>query len=168
MLTQTFLLEENLHPNHAKVLNAVEAHQASFTSLKNSLNEARSEWWSSRIQAPAEAYDSAVDSIRRLAQHLGGLRSGTKIQFGLAGRRPGSRFKHTTNGAPTMVEEDVELRISAAATAFGDLVEELGPPMNALAVCLPSTPQKCVTLFTALSVDVCSHTKENPDGLSPV
>ncbi|KAF5337644.1 hypothetical protein D9758_013030 [Tetrapyrgos nigripes] len=48
MLTETFLLEPGAISNHrnsqGKIHRAVEAHQGSFTGLKKSLKEAKSEW----------------------------------------------------------------------------------------------------------------------------
>lgn len=139
MLTQTFLLEEDLHYNHDAVLKAVESHQSSFTSLKKSLGEATSEWWDQRVQGEKTDYSNAVDSMTRLAQHLGGLRSGTKLQFELSRRTQRERQDATkTNGngkQPAMAEADEEeARLAAAAIMFGDLVDDLEAPMNALAV----------------------------------
>ncbi|THU95504.1 hypothetical protein K435DRAFT_723585 [Dendrothele bispora CBS 962.96] len=49
MLTETFLLEPGAISNHrnsqGKIQRAVEAHQGSFTGLKKSLKEAKSEWF---------------------------------------------------------------------------------------------------------------------------
>jgi len=89
MLTNTFLLEEPLHqPSHEKLQNAIENHQSSFTSLKKNLAEAYSEWFyggpnGDRQGSSGRAYEDAVDSLNRLAQHLNGLRSGTKLQYDL-------------------------------------------------------------------------------------
>jgi hypothetical protein len=89
MLTNTFLLEEPLHhPNHDKLQNAIENHQSSFTSLKKNLADAHSEWFyggpnGDGQDSSGRAYEDAVDSLNRLAQHLNGLRSGTRLQYDL-------------------------------------------------------------------------------------
>lgn len=161
VLTRTFLLDPDFHPKQSKLIRAVDAHQKSFTSLKRHLTEAHSEWLCSprRNAATSVAYDDAVDCLNRLAQHLGGLRSGTRLQADLtrahrdgklvlqrgAGNSKlfvpaGSKlYEWTHSGSRTPKgkvpgEEDEDALLSAAAAMFGDLVDELGPPMNALAV----------------------------------
>ncbi|KAF8504112.1 Fusaric acid resistance protein-like-domain-containing protein [Gautieria morchelliformis] len=163
MLTRTFLLDPDFHPKQSKLLRAVDAHQKSFTSLKRHLTEAHSEWLCSPrpLVATSAAYDDAVDCLNRLAQHLGGLRSGTRLQADLTRAHrdgklvlqrgvgntklfvpAGSKVKDWTPGTwnsrtPTKgkiaVDEDDEAMLSAAASMFGDLVDDLGPPMIALA-----------------------------------
>lgn len=125
MLTRTFLLEENLHPQHAKLLRAVKDHEATFTSLKRSLSEAKSEWWNSRIQRSSEAYDTAISTLTRLAQHVGGLRSGLNLQRELA-----------LHGGKTRISQSLvdSIEVDALERAFGEFVDELGPPMHALTV----------------------------------
>jgi hypothetical protein len=163
MLTSTFLLEEPIRqPSQDKIHKAVENHQASFTSLKNNLEEAKSEWFSGlRGQGGKEsrqAYEDAVDSLTRLAQHLNGLRSGTRLQYELTkahseGRLTLNRRSYTigrehdpseyrssagkgrmSNGGSDMRSDADEVLLQAAADMFGDLVDDLGPPMKALAV----------------------------------
>lgn len=74
---------------HEELKKAVDAHQASFTGLKRSLDEARMEWLSSTtsssgVPSPrynaATAYEDAVNCMNRLAQHLNGLRSSAGLQ----------------------------------------------------------------------------------------
>lgn len=158
MLTNTFLLEEPLHPpSHGKLQKAVENHQSSFTSLKKNLAEARSEWFyrgpSGRNRS--RAYEDAVDSLNRLAQHLNGLRSGTRLQYDLTKahatgkvvlkNRPmrsrgtdsanGKGKGRDGNGSTTGISlEEETVLLQAAAVAFGDIVDDLGPPMKALSV----------------------------------
>lgn len=145
-------------------MRAVEAHQAGFTSLKRNLDEARSEWVLDPPDAPrsrrrfrqkslSDLYEEAVDSLNRLAQHLAGLRSGTKLQRDLTlvyGKRCLKRPREdnapntkTNNGNPAvLVEEHIEANeldeeataMAAAAAAFGDLVDDVGSPMEALTV----------------------------------
>lgn len=176
MLTSTFLLEEPIRqPSQDKIHKAVENHQASFTSLKNNLEEAKSEWFSSlRGQGSKEsrrAYEDAVDSLTRLAQHLNGLRSGTRLQYELTKahsegrltlnrhsqtigrehdssgyRSPAGKGRRTSNGGPDMRSDADEVLLQAAADMFGDLVDDLGPPLKALTVSLiPSVLRKVLT-----------------------
>jgi hypothetical protein len=193
MLTNTFLLEEGLQqPSHEKMQKAVENHQNSFTSLKKDLGEAKSEWFyggpgtrrrsdrtgegslSASLVGSAtltreydsrEAYEDAVDSLNRLAQHLNGLRSGTRLQYELtkAGVAGGRWKKNKTgggskNGKNKIMEaegEDVEetAMLKAAAAMFGDLVDDLGPPLKALSVSLLCSP---LTLNIVMITDYSS------------
>ena len=139
---------------------AVKDHRNSFTTLKKDLNEAQSEWFRRELpsekadrgnkirNADRQSYVDAVDSMNRLAQHLNGLWSSTRLQYGLtkAGITRDNNMKlgkasavHTTG---QIVEEDEIAMLSAAVEMFGDLVEELGPPLKALSVskvCLSRT-----------------------------
>ena len=163
VLTRSFLLDPAFHPKQTKLLRAVEAHQKSFTSLKRNLTEAHSEWRCSprRMGSNSAPYDDAVDSLNRLAQHLGGLRSGTRLQADLTkAHREGkvllqlgvgntrlfvpagtSEFGASLSGTGKNKsnEDEEHAMLAAAAIMFGDLVDDLGPPMNALAVrCIDS------------------------------
>ncbi|KAG7439468.1 uncharacterized protein BT62DRAFT_913494 [Guyanagaster necrorhizus] len=163
MLTNTFLLEESPHhPSQEKIQRAVENHQNSFTSLKKNLKEAKSEWqFSGQVKLPAsgtgngralpvstkgdqrrKAYEDAVDCLNRLAQHLNGLRSGTRLQYDLikAGvvkrrrhhsRRNGNGKNQILDGDSAEDDEETAM-LKAAAVMFGDLVDDLGPPLKAL------------------------------------
>ncbi|KAG1889875.1 Fusaric acid resistance protein-like-domain-containing protein [Suillus subluteus] len=154
MLTNTFLLEEPIHqPSQDKIHKAVENHQASFTSLKKNLGEAKSEWFSGLRgrggKESRQAYEDAVDSLTRLAQHLNGLRSGTRLQYELTkahseGRltlkrrdpsgycSPSGKGRRMSNGGSDMRDDTDEVLLQAAADMFGDLVDDLGPPLKAL------------------------------------
>ncbi|KDQ27334.1 hypothetical protein PLEOSDRAFT_1064671 [Pleurotus ostreatus PC15] len=153
MLTNAFLLEEGLHhPSQGKLQEAVKAHQGSFTSLKKDLEEAKSEWLYGGPEglsfrqdgkgagASMRAYQDAVDSLTRLAQHLNGLRSGTRLQYELTkaglvrlkGKGKNANGETVTIGSDTSAEGEEDALLKAAATMFGDLVDDLGPPLKAL------------------------------------
>ncbi|KAF4621168.1 hypothetical protein D9613_000656 [Agrocybe pediades] len=160
MLTTIFLLEddEEGHPTDPdKIQYAVENHQNSFTSLRKSLREAKSEWiltstpWDETQESetsPASAipgmsgkdsYEDTVDCLNRLGQHLNGLRSGTRLQHditkaGLKSRtvRQGQPGSYETN--PIQETEEDASALEAAAAMFSELVDELGPPLRALSM----------------------------------
>jgi hypothetical protein len=152
MLTRTFLLEGEVHGKYhlEKMQQAVENHQSSFTSLKKSLSEARTEWiyrggdiGSSGENTGKRAYEDAVDSLNRLGQHLNGLRSGTRLQYDLtkAGvvkvkNRKGGKKKnlYAADADVSMDVDDEKAMLKAAGVMFGDLVDDLGPPLKALSV----------------------------------
>ncbi|CAE6366554.1 unnamed protein product [Rhizoctonia solani] len=98
MLTTAFLLDEAPSVRRQTLIRAVEAHQKSFTSLKKVLAEARVERCDPRIQRTAKVYDEAVLGLNHLAQHFGGLRSGTKLQFELIQSRRKMKTKTNSKG----------------------------------------------------------------------
>ncbi|PVF97453.1 hypothetical protein CPB86DRAFT_706963 [Serendipita vermifera] len=169
MLTSSFLLDPRSQ-GRTQLIRAVEAHQASFTSLKRSLDEARSEWALDPPDAPRSKrslhqqslnhfYGDAVDSLNRLAQHLAGLRSGTKLQRDLTAKygkrkmkkmmqKEATKSRGSQGQLPTVEEQEIEsvspepnegkvmdeetLALAAAAAVFGSLIDDVGPPMAAL------------------------------------
>lgn len=159
-LVGSFLLEEPLHQlSQEKLQKAVENHQASFTSLRKNLDEARREMLSEKGKLGqtnlGSAYEDAVDSMTRLAQHLNGLRSGSRLQYDLAkahrdGKLVLKKMKanvkkndgHLRDSKGKMIDVSVEEVIretdeatemlKAAANMFGELIEELGPPLKKL------------------------------------
>jgi hypothetical protein len=161
ILTNTFLLEAPLHqPSYPKLQKAVEDHQASFTSLKKNLAEAYSEWLISgptKTSKYGTAYEDAVDSLNRLAQHLNGLRGGTRLQYDLtkahshgkivlkggklqgkqagpAGTPGDSKGKASDKNDEVSHELDGDYLLDDAAAMFGDLLHDLGSPLKTLSV----------------------------------
>lgn len=151
MLTRTFLLEGEVHKRHhlEKMQQAVENHQSSFTSLKKSLSEARTEWIyrggevnPSGENTGKQAYGDAVDSLNRLGQHLNGLRSGTRLQYDLTkagvvkvkNRKRGKKSNLPAAFDVPAEDDEEKAMLKAAAVMFGDLVTDLGPPLKALSV----------------------------------
>ncbi|KAI0630649.1 Fusaric acid resistance protein-like-domain-containing protein [Trametes polyzona] len=187
MLTQTFLLEEPHGFTTDKLQRAVANHQSSFTSLKKSLDEARTERFfggpgpvGNQAQlrgSSGQAYQDAVDSLNRLGQHLNGLRSGISLQQEIIkGYRQGkivlknARFRAedtvTGNGngkgkivdpnitSPSLLDEESVL-LQAAATVFGDLMDDLGPPLKALSTSCTTTLKRLREAFV--------HPRDNTD-----
>ncbi|KAK7001339.1 ArAE-2 domain-containing protein [Favolaschia claudopus] len=163
LLTNAFLLEEGLQqPSQERLMKAVANHQSSFTSLKRNLKEAQSEWFKGKGDTPGgrlgRAYEDAVDSLNRLAQHLNGLRGGTRLQYDLTKAGVVMQNKKASNGngkqraevvSVVMEEEEEEeeeqeqdeetVMLKAAAEMFGDLVDDLGPPLKALSTTCSSS-----------------------------
>ena len=86
LLTSTFLLEQTgAREKRVSLKDAVQAHAAAFKSLKTDLAESKHE----RIFDPRvrgrklSLYDAAIGSLGRLAQHLAGMRSSTRLQESL-------------------------------------------------------------------------------------
>lgn len=142
MTTRAFLLDEQ-KPNFEKLRRAVEEHQASFTSLKRNLSEAKSEWTDYRVRAAArdlqgsehELYDAAVEGMTRIAQHLNGLRDGTRLQNELSelANDPSSNGKTAVgngvaNGKSPMTDPQPSFAL------VEELLEDVGPPLESLSV----------------------------------
>ena len=161
MLTQTFLLEQSQAFSPEKLQRAVASHQASFTSLKKSLVEAQSErlfGGPGRVGQEAQlrgssgqAYEDAIDSLTRLGQHLNGLRSGISLQHelikghregklvlkNLSAQSPGSangKGKAADVVTDVLPVDEETVLLQAAATVFGELMDDLGPPLKSLSV----------------------------------
>ena len=95
LLTSTFLLEKAIIKESKSTLkDAVQNHASAFKTLKSDLAEAKHERiFDPRIRGNKLAlYDAAIGSLARLAQHLNGLRSSTRLQEDLIrAAREGSR-----------------------------------------------------------------------------
>ncbi|KAF9038642.1 Fusaric acid resistance protein-like-domain-containing protein [Panaeolus papilionaceus] len=166
MLTTTFLLEgdgTSHFVNMDKIKTAVANHQNSFTNLRKYLKEAKNEWILTGTSASADllgrrAYEDAVDSLNRLAQHLNGLRSGTSLQHDLikAGlTQKTSRIHGGNRPSQQAVDEDSDeaAGLRAAATVFNQLVHDLAPPLKALSNCSTSTLQRLQEACTRSTKD---------------
>jgi hypothetical protein len=113
----------------------------------------------------SKLYGEAVDSLTRLGQHLAGLRGGTRLQIELSAAHRAGRImlpkKRASKDIPqenagdrsqagslpakekkkerviVSVEDEEDAMLAAAAQMFGDLVDDVGPPMTALTVHFP-------------------------------
>ena len=148
-LVCSFLLEEPPTKSREKLHQAVQNHQTSFTSLKSNLSDAKTEMISNSATPDtlSKAYEDAVDSMNRLAQHLNGLRSGSNFQYDITKKHQTLQGRDGAEPAPAPVlmvaqankgkapaasTEDESQLLNAAVDIFGDLVGELGPPLKAL------------------------------------
>lgn len=157
-MTSTFLLERTVvKENKTSLKDAVQNHTSAFKKLKSDLAEAKHERvFDSRIRgSKLKLYDAAIGSLARLAQHLNGLRSSTKLQEELI--RAAREGKFTTkamasdittrsmslpsgpwSGAP----EDPELAEMLAAVHLLTRFREIaGVQMDDLTVCLARLPE---------------------------
>ena len=95
LLTSTFLLQKaTIKESNSTLKDAVQNHASAFKTLKSDLAEAKHERiFDPRIRGNKLAlYDAAIGSLARLAQHLNGLRSSTRLQEDLIrAAREGSR-----------------------------------------------------------------------------
>ncbi|KAH8107675.1 Fusaric acid resistance protein-like-domain-containing protein [Cristinia sonorae] len=102
-----------------------------------------------------QAYEDAIDSLNRLGQHLNGLRSGTSLQYELIEANKQGRLvlrnrskkratKISADGSKSQLADpfgpeidgpfpsEDDILLQAAADTFGQLVDDLGPPLKAL------------------------------------
>ncbi|KIJ39387.1 hypothetical protein M422DRAFT_257704 [Sphaerobolus stellatus SS14] len=153
-LTRTFLLDPDFHPKQSKLLKAVEDHQETFTNLKRDLEEAHSEWLgmslvsiailcgigSRRKAEKGEAYDDAVDCGADEEEFW--MRTSRKVteERGKGKGNEGGRSRSSERERERESEqEEKDATLEAAASMFGDLVDDLGPPMSALATACTTT-----------------------------
>jgi len=105
LLTSTFLLEKAVIKESKSALkDAVQNHASAFKTLKSDLAEAKNERiFDSRIRGnKLKLYDAAIGSLARLAQHLNGLRSSTRLQEELIRTaREGSRSMSVGSAGPS-------------------------------------------------------------------
>ncbi|KAI8047969.1 Fusaric acid resistance protein-like-domain-containing protein [Gilbertella persicaria] len=82
LLTKTFLLDTDLpeFTANSTLENAFKTHKASFTTLKSALKEANLEFYNLEMKHHAQGYQHIVESLERLAQHVGGLKSSCGLQ----------------------------------------------------------------------------------------
>ena len=160
----SFTSTDRRHISHKSLKQAVDAHQASFMGLKRSLDEARMEWLSSTtsssgIPSPrynaAAAYEDAVNCMNRLAQHLNGLRSCAGLQDEMATIARESKDINGDGNIPHVSSRNLArwsiadasrnenegtrlhehaLQAKVDNDVFEELVDELGPSLNALSV----------------------------------
>ncbi|KAG8935418.1 hypothetical protein FRC01_000025 [Tulasnella sp. 417] len=175
MTTRAFLLDESQKPNFDKILRAVEEHQASFTSLKRNLSEAKSEWTDYRVRAAArdlqgsehELYDAAVEGMTRIAQHLNGLRDGTRLQNEISelenSPSPNGKGNGVGNGKSPMSEEQDP---QPSFAMFEELLEDVGPPLEALSATIKAneTSQRVCTSSLKSMRDAFRFSRRQPEG----
>jgi uncharacterized membrane protein YgaE (UPF0421/DUF939 family) len=171
LLSDTFLLEEREHlVSHDRLQKAIDGHQSSFTSLKKNMDEAKVEWLFRGTEEEFDlasialygldissmphkksrrtwgrSYEDVVDSITRLAQHLNGLRSGTRLQSELCRAGLGrAKLRDTIKSD----EDEVTALLRTAATIFGELIDDIGPPLNALSSTCTNCLRRLREIFT--------------------
>ncbi|KAL4253307.1 Intracellular Vesicle Transport-Associated [Abortiporus biennis] len=124
-----------------------------------------------------QAYTDAIDSLNRLGQHLNGLRSGTSLQMELVQAEKEGRLvlknhkdkgkQKTQPGHGSMSQgessntfgstsgdvegDDDTLLLQAAADMFGELVDDVGPPLKSLSTTCSTTLKRLRESFQCLS-----------------
>ncbi|EGG02122.1 uncharacterized protein MELLADRAFT_91665 [Melampsora larici-populina 98AG31] len=133
MLTKTFLLDESIYTDQESLMESIDRHHASFTSLKSSLDAASYEFFEPRIQKSQASYQELVASMNRLAQHLTGLRSGCGLQYELmeaARHQPHANRDTDTQSLLSNISNQEPLGpVKEVFTAF---CETVGPSLKTL------------------------------------
>lgn len=159
ILSQTFLLDSSTASSPAQDLSAaVLSHEKSFTALKKTLSDAKSEFLGAE---QGERFEVVVTSLTRLAQHLTGLRSGTGLQYELmSAAREGrivvdQHLEHQVGGRASWSPQEVkegsgffeaatittaapvgdkaeDERLANEANLFSEVREHVGPQLRTL------------------------------------
>jgi hypothetical protein len=177
LLTSTFLLEKAIvKESRSSLKDAVQNHASAFKTLKNDLAEAKHE----RIYDPRirghklRLYDAAIGSLARLAQHLNGLRSSTKLQenliraaregqknFGSGTMDIGSPWDQNGNGSsPTengVKDHEEEMEMAASVRLLTRFRHMAGSQLDDLVVRpLPAEMKGQLTLMLRLNATMRS------------
>ncbi|CAG8604783.1 784_t:CDS:2, partial [Acaulospora colombiana] len=135
LLTKTFLIDDIRYTDKS-VQSAIASYRASFTSLQDSLKQAALEVHNGSIKSQLKLYKEAVDSLNRLAQHLGGLRSCCGLQWEIIKDQEENKESNKD-----MVDEQ-DRGLSADDDSYDELrsyriliefIHYVGPPMKSLA-----------------------------------
>jgi len=133
VLTDMFVLESGGQYTGQQLQQVVNDHQSSFTSLKKNLQEAKSEWALS--EQSLQAYDDAVKSLNRLAQHIGGLRGGLVLQAEyLKAYKAAEAKKDIALNGEDSESPEIQAILNEASDKFGEVVDALGAPVQTLSV----------------------------------
>ncbi|KAM0792546.1 hypothetical protein ACM66B_005213 [Microbotryomycetes sp. NB124-2] len=124
MLTKTFLLEGDFNTRPEALKRAIDAHQASYTTLKASLAHAKFEVLDSRISAVSDVYDEVVETILKLSQGLTGLRGGIALQYELMQADTDSEKLHEDKAEHARLRDEL--------LVLNKFKERVGPSLRSL------------------------------------
>ncbi|SCZ97721.1 BZ3500_MvSof-1268-A1-R1_Chr4-3g07406 [Microbotryum saponariae] len=133
MLTKTFLLDDDITTRPVDLVRAVDQHQASFTTLKSSLAQAKFETFDARMSATTASYDEVVRIMTRLAQGLTGMRAGCTLQYDLIKARADGIlvFGKDTREASSPEAEEAK-GLMEELVVFEKFKERVGPSLKTL------------------------------------
>ncbi|GAA5929392.1 hypothetical protein JCM3775_002329 [Rhodotorula graminis] len=131
MLTKTFLLDTDFSTSPETLKKAIDAHQASFTTLKASLSQAKFEVFDSRMAGTSTSYDQVVASMTRLAQGLTGMRAGCALQWELLRARDEGRLDGSEVGGEA-VSDDKRAELLDEMVVLERFRERVGPSLQQL------------------------------------
>ncbi|CAG8489273.1 22712_t:CDS:2 [Racocetra persica] len=126
LLTKTFLVDD-INYTDKSVQSAIESYRGTFTSLREILRQASLEIHNGNMQQKIHLYEEVVESLTRLAQHLGGLRSCCGLQWEIIKDSKDKDKDKTSNNKPGENEESCNLKVLL------ELIRHVGPPMKSLA-----------------------------------
>lgn len=137
VLTKTFLLDDVAEFNikSDRIKRACDDHHSSFVSLKKNLAEAKLEApFDRRMRGKVANYVLVVDSLNRLAQHLGGLRSSCSLQHEIivAQRMKRRSEPRTQEGKAISIGDETKPDVDKGA--FESFLGNVGPHMRSLVV----------------------------------
>ncbi|CAG8738656.1 10244_t:CDS:2, partial [Acaulospora morrowiae] len=147
LLTKTFLIDDIRYTDKS-VQSAIASHRATFTSLQDSLKQAALEIHNGNMQSQLRLYREVINSLTRLAQHLGGLRSCCGLQWEIIKEEENKELnKNAAEPSRRLSTDDAyeELRNYRVLIEF---INHIGPPMKALAYTCKRTLLNLQNQFT--------------------
>ncbi|CAG8457794.1 15366_t:CDS:2 [Racocetra fulgida] len=118
---------DDINYTDKSVQSAIESYRGTFTSLREILRQASLEIHNGNMQQKIQLYEEVVESLTRLAQHLGGLRSCCGLQWEIIKDSKDKDKDKTSNNKPGENEESCDLKVLL------ELIRHVGPPMKSLA-----------------------------------
>lgn len=136
LLTSTFLLERSAVKSTSSLRQAIADHAKAFKTLRTDLAEAKHE----RIIDPRirgqklQLYDAAISSLARLAQHLAGMRSSTRLQEGLIAAVRDGKVVMGEEGMSMSFYAGVDVELETNMRLFTEFRRMAGVQLNDLNV----------------------------------
>ncbi|CAG8437354.1 564_t:CDS:2, partial [Scutellospora calospora] len=120
---------DDINYTDKSVQSAIESYRATFTSLNESLKQATLEIHNRNMQEKLHLYKKVVESLTRLAQHLGGLRSCCGLQWEIIkDSKDKEKPLNNKSGRNEYENED-----TCDLKALLELIHYIGPHMKSLA-----------------------------------
>jgi hypothetical protein len=153
LLTKTFLIDDVNYTDES-VQSAIKSYQATFTTLKECLKQASFEIHNKNMQQQLGLYKETINSLQRLAQYLGGLRSCCGLQWEIMKddkNKPGSHSTTFSENFGKIIDDDDVDEDEQEFVDLGNLFEIIkyvGPSMKSLAFTCKQTISHLQDQFT--------------------
>ncbi|KAK9766608.1 hypothetical protein K7432_004207 [Basidiobolus ranarum] len=149
-ITKTFLLDPNFD-DKIDIQTAMQAHRQSFAALQTSLSEAQLEFFNWKVFYHLDRYNSVINSLNRLSQHLSSMSSGIAMQEDIVKRVKTrmSSFWPSVMSSDTIKALDIESPLSPEQeTTLAEFIRFVGPPLRSLAYAAKQTIMEIQSTFS--------------------
>ncbi|PKY38564.1 hypothetical protein RhiirA4_336561 [Rhizophagus irregularis] len=156
LLTKSFLIDDVNYTDES-VQSAIKSYQATFTTLKECLKQASYEIHNRNMQRQLGLYKETINSLQRLAQYLGGLRSCCGLQWEIMKddkTKYGSgstTLNESFDGLGVEVDDDDEDEEFVDLGNLLEIIRFVGPSMKSLAYTCKQTISHLQDQFTVTS-----------------